>query len=625
MAKSSITGVSKTTETESTGISAESYSLLSQMGKEYKTILETLVKKTSESNKITDELGYKLDEAYEYIKKRSDEVEELDSKIKKLVKNSDKLTEDQQQLLEGELKKDILLLFDSFKEVPSDMKEFMLTFSNIAGAKDLHKSFESITSITKSIEDIVSYNKKISERNEKIDSDREKLKEQFDASAWIENAKTFGKDTLYRSFESLSNALGPFSTLAQPAGQFLFKEVPLIFSALRRKKKIISPTEGAMRKGGIEGASSIYLAKSIDKSLKKYNGQDDSLEDTIKDGIATAFGFSAGSSLKSVLSSVLSFAFSPAGLATTALVGFVGFTAWSTFRDEMGKVYENAIKTADSYTQNDIDVNNSGSVSIRELDAAINKAITENRTLSSWFDLKETEEERIAARKEIAKVLLGKLSEDVLANSQAAVDWANNTAGVITPGSPETVWQGGIYRYIDPVSGLGSDFFVPAGYDPKVWSEYWVDQQRALGNKLANLSPDKLTQMQLTSTYTEAELRKLLQEEGSKSVPNEGMIKNIFGAINAKQKGFSYDPLLDTMPINLNDAIIYKDNSVYVPHPDDNIVLTKDDVSTPVLSNSFESNLFNLLEELLSKKSSGASVVSVQSVKPQIDFSLLRI
>ena len=75
----------------------------------------------------------------------------------------------------------------------------------------------------------------------------------------------------------------------------------------------------------------------------------------------------------------------------------------------------------------------------------------------------------------------------------------------------------------------------------------------------------------------------------------------------------------------LNDAIIYKDNSVYVPHPDDNIVLTKDDVSTPVLSNSFESNLFNLLEELLSKKSSGASVVSVQSVKPQIDFSLLRI
>lgn len=75
--------------------------------------------------------------------------------------------------------------------------------------------------------------------------------------------------------------------------------------------------------------------------------------------------------------------------------------------------------------------------------------------------------------------------------------------------------------------------------------------------------------------------------------------------------------------VPFNDAIIYKDNSVYVPHPDDNIVLTKDDVSTPVLSNSFEGTLFDILNKIASNNT--PSVVTVQPSYSAFDFSSMRI
>ena len=75
--------------------------------------------------------------------------------------------------------------------------------------------------------------------------------------------------------------------------------------------------------------------------------------------------------------------------------------------------------------------------------------------------------------------------------------------------------------------------------------------------------------------------------------------------------------------VPFNDAIIYKDNSVYVPHPDDNIVLTKDEVGTAsVLSNSFESSLFDILNKIVS--GSQGTVISVQGGS-SFDFSALRV
>lgn len=85
----------------------------------------------------------------------------------------------------------------------------------------------------------------------------------------------------------------------------------------------------------------------------------------------------------------------------------------------------------------------------------------------------------------------------------------------------------------------------------------------------------------------------------------------------------------------VNDAIIYKDNSLYVPHPDDNIYLTKDNITTsatsntekPILSDSFEGSLFEILRTIAENlKGNGSSFVNVTSVPDSsFDFSALRI
>lgn len=75
--------------------------------------------------------------------------------------------------------------------------------------------------------------------------------------------------------------------------------------------------------------------------------------------------------------------------------------------------------------------------------------------------------------------------------------------------------------------------------------------------------------------------------------------------------------------VPFNDAIIYKDNSVYVPHPDDNIVLTKDNASPSTVSEEFEGDIMGILRTI-AENTKGGGIYNISN-SPDFDFSMLRV
>ena len=356
MAVATINGVSKTIE-ESQSYSGVDTSVLIQMSKDYKKLLKTLTEKTSESNKITNELGYKIDEAFDMLSKRAKEVEELNERASKIYKNLNKLTKEQQEKVLEELKKDIAITFESYSNLTDEMKDFMIEFGKVSGAADFKRTFEEITKISNRVSEVIKYNKKILGRNETIDSARSKLKNDIMGDdSWSSGLRGVGKGALTGTIEHLSRSLGPFSAFLRPVGSFLSKEMPTIFSALGRKKRIISPTESVLRKEGVVGSAAIYIGDEIEK-LKDQEENGGLLDLLTPDGLKVklpSIQFPSSFTLGGIASSLLK-----GGFLAITIMGVADFIE-SFFTKDYEELEKNAYDAGYKDASNTIDLwNNS--------------------------------------------------------------------------------------------------------------------------------------------------------------------------------------------------------------------------------------------------------------------------
>ena len=413
------------------------------------------------------------------------------------------------------------------------------------------------------------------------------------------------------SENAVYSALGPLRIFTEAlGGKEKFLSTIRSFSDAFGSKKVNTPTESELiSKGGNIGKGFAYVGRKIDK-MEVSSGKESTF-DNVKEGIAQGIG-----------ASVLGDFVNKITLPKLVGAGFLGvgiYAIGDVVKNVIGREFEtaanNALNAATTITPEMLDSNSDGIVTENELSDWTNKLFN---TFVSWDDQlgsffaegpNGTRELTGKTRDEIYNILKGSLSPE----QQASLEDSNKThdnylmmlllAEMLKnpTGYTLTTTGGSSYDVTSVINKLQDTFKTMYPDDAAI-------------NGLGGFGP---------AFYDEELLKKYdIFTNGGFSLTDEGL-----EAFTIRIAGLANE--LGMTPtqsiIRLDDAIIYKDNSLYVPHPDDNIVLTKDEISTPVLSNSFESNLFNMLEELLSKKSSGASVVSIQSAKPQIDFSLLRI
>lgn len=609
----SVNGLTKKKETEVTAsdITSSDVALISDNVSKLVDQIQKALKFNNNSEKDKKELNDVLKD----LVKQQEQIQDYLETREKLLRRSENLTKEQRDAIIEDLDREALKIFNNFSSLDKELKDTSLIMASKLGVgKNFNKTFTEILETTKRIEETAKANQSIRNRNESIDSARKKVGETI-------------RGGLVDSLETLLySSLGPLRIFTDPlfgGRKGFFETLSTLDTAFG--KKVNSPTKSELNsKGGTIGKSAVMIANTIEDTLGK-SGEEkdgDGLLSSIKDGVASGLGFTSGITLSSVLGTAFKSFFTLSNLTTLGFAGALGLVAWSTFKNEMGVVYEGALEDAKITDESAIDTNNSGSVTIAEMNTAVDNLIKNNRTLLSYFDSIESEEDRIKVRKAILEVLWGNLSEETRANSKDTEEWIKNgSAGVITKDSPEKKWMGGVYDYTDSLTGMKIPLYVPAGEDPEVWGQQYFDSTRGTLSLLSGINASaKAIQTQLTTQYTEEELNALFHQEASKPNPDKEFIENIFGAISAERMGRPYSPSLDF----LNDAIIYKDNSVYVPHPDDNIVLTKDDVSAPALSGDFEGTLLDVLRTIAENTGKQRGVYAINSA-PEFDFSALRV
>lgn len=240
--------------------------LLIQMSKDYQQLLNTLKNKTANSNKLDKDpvLDAKVDATISLLEKQLKEVGELTKRAKEAneLAKSTKLTDVQKKVLLEELQKDFSITLKTFEKTPKDLTDFMKEFRNIAGATDLKRTFEEISTLSKKISEIAEYNKK-------IESSRKKLFNDVVGDDWNSGLKGVGKSALFGALGSAVGVLGPFSAFLNPVGSFLKKEAPTIIGALKRKKQVISPTESdILRNGGNVGKAIVWQTRELSKNMQ---------------------------------------------------------------------------------------------------------------------------------------------------------------------------------------------------------------------------------------------------------------------------------------------------------------------------------------------------------------------
>ena len=244
--------------------------LLVQISKDYRELLRTLKNKTSNSKKLDDDpkLDAKVDATIALLEKQLKEVGELSERAKEANKlaESTKLSEVQKRVLLEEIQKDFSTTLKTFEKTPEQLTGFMKEFRNVAGATDLRRTFDSISTLSKRISEVTEYNRK-------IDASRKKLYNDIIGEDWSKGIKGLGESALYGAIGNAAGALGPFSALLKPVGSFLKKEAPTIISALKRKKKVNSPTEAeVLKNGGNEGKAIVWQTRELKKALRKDSG-----------------------------------------------------------------------------------------------------------------------------------------------------------------------------------------------------------------------------------------------------------------------------------------------------------------------------------------------------------------
>ena len=591
----SVNGLTKKTDTEVTAsdITTSDVALISDKVDKLVDQIQKALKFNNNSEKDKKELNATLKD----ILKQQEQIQDYQETREKLLKRSKNLTKEQREAILADLDEEVLKIFKNFSSLDEELKDTSLIMASKLGVgKNFNKTFTEILETTKRIEKTAKVNQNIRSRNESIDSARKKIGE------------TVGEGVSNSLGTMLYNSLGPLRIFTDPIFKGktgFFSATSTLFTALGKKVNSSTKTE-LESKGGTIGKSAVYIGEKLDEVREERGGSkseegDSSFLDGLLDGVKNGFV------IKSFLPA-LPTTFTLGGIASSLLKGgFLAVSLWGiadTIESYLTKDYEqleeNAYEAGYKDALNDIDLfNNSFIKYFGDFPEILAGAIADAQSGENFFSalMKRSGERTSAYDKGITVAGLEKYAEET---------------GV---------------SYDELREEYNSDLMLTKlNRDWNSFWEKWANQSGVLSGTVG--TPQFI--------YTEEEIEEIkTQAETPPSVfgSNEPMViwengipKPNPDYVSPLDSMFTITPGSFGAPkiTPFDDAIIYKDNSVYVPHPDDNIVLTKDEVSTPVLSGNFEGTLLDILRTIATNTKGSGNVYAVNST-PEFDFSMLRV
>ena len=550
---------------------------------------------------------------------------ELEEQREDLLKKSANLSEDQQKRVMEAFDSKVVSQYKKLAKVTDIVDPLALSLTSEKFGKKRAETY------SKSLQETVSILKRIDQRAEDRSKKEEIVAQNKKAKDSVSKFGSEAMDTVLNPlFHSL---LGPLQLFTDPLEK-LFKvdlyQIPKSLAVLR--KKTPASRERVLAEGGVFGAGMVLIHDAI--AGKKGNGEQKD-ESSIGSVIETAIGTALGTKSSGLLHGLFSLLKSPTFWGISALGSLVAFTTFSTFTNQMGLVYEKALKDAQNVHENAIDTNKSGTVTIQELDNAINGLIASNRSVASWFDMFETEEDRANARKAIGLTLWDNLNEDTRNRSKDTYDWLMRTsAGVINNPDPSTV----VTPIVTPSGGylVSSDSGLPDGMEGMGGTYYGLPGVEP--ERIANNMNTMLSDLNRNMTYgTLGDL--FAMPSGNYSNLSDDDVFKFMQSAMASNNMELYEDLSKERRWRermrhleaqyMNDAVIYKDNEVYIPHPDDNIVLTKSNVTAGGIDEGTLDTIISILSSIDTHTASPSTVTSVvNNVSGQsgtMDFSGLRL
>lgn len=564
-----------------------------------------------------------------------DDSKELEKQREDLLKKSANLSKEQKERIMDAFDSKVVSQYKKLAKVTDIVDPLALSLTSDKFGKKRADIY------TKSLQETVSILKRIDERAEERSKKEEIVAQNKKAK---DSVSKFGSDAIDTVLNPLFHSLlGPLQLFTQPLEQ-LFKvdlyQIPKSLAVLR--KKTPASRERVLAEGGVFGAGMVLIHDAI--TGKGNVEQKD--ESSIGSVIETAIGTALGTESSGLLHGLFSLLATPKFWGVASLGALVAFTAFNTFKDSMKDVYKSANEDALNTPESIIDSNKSGDVSIMEMNKAIDDLIANNRTIGSWFDIWESEEDRANARKTLGMLLWDNLSKETQGRSASTYDWLVRTAGgVLDTPDPSTH----VTPITDPVtggtgaslvsSGVGlpeglpsPTYYVPPGADPEAVADNMNRMQMNIAQALYGAN-NPISSMFGTSypeyanlTYDQvlAEMNKALQNGDITSYEklwSERRWRDQMNMMNAQMAKYASQ---------LNDAIIYKDNEVYIPHPDDNIVLTKSDVTAGGIDESTLDTIVSILSSIDNHTANPSTVTSVVNnvnggQSGAMDFSGLRL
>lgn len=656
------------------------------------SLVQDLTKEVTKANKFTNNTEkdrQALQKQIRVLTQRSEELNALQETANRLQKYSNQLSETQREELKQEFQNELKNQFDAISEYRNELNSISLVMNN--GKLKIGEQFN--TTIAKmdsyfsaslkkqeereyeeaqwreyqrmAEESNEKHQEALSEYNERILQNREDLKRDLQGTF-----KSFGRAI----GENTLNILGPFSAPLK----LLYNKVLDNKEAFRRQRPL--PNESYLKsRGGDVGAAAVWSTNSLLKGLGNIDIDTSPDKDGIKGVISGALsgaGLSGLAGVVSGLSTGIGTKISGiGGSVASALGGITLSTALSTIATGLAFVLAAETVTSigtgiweglltDKYKDGFRElISSTQTVTIEQVDKNDNKVV------------ESTETESVAKEK---------LNEAGYSNNLAFHPRKFGHTLGYSYGTTKEFWG---YDENDPwykKAGIGLLSFVTAPFVGKGYSGLKAETQVAINDKLREEGGDevlvtqdnfdKLNLLQYLLKITGDWDRSRALEDNfynndslrGKYITDEEFKKSY---LHSRPLGGTYansskwQDILDRMSnLNLednpnnpeakelieqlvsefpdmvkpvNDAIIYKDNSLYVPHPDDNIYLTKDNITTsatsntekPILSDSFEGSLFEILRTIAENlKGNGSSFVNVTSVPDSsFDFSALRI
>ena len=547
------------------------------------------------------------------------DTKDLEKKRNDLIKRSVNLSKEQRERLLDSFDEDVASYYKNLSKISSVADSVSLPMVSKFGKKRAEEYNNSIESISKTLNSI----DKRSERRAQKESIEEKLRSQTEQARG--QVSKFGESALDTIMNPLFHTLlGPLQLFTKPLEDLFHVDLYQIPKSLMiLRKRTPASRERVLADGGVFGAGMVLI---YDALMKKETGSDFGIGD-LSDDILSVFG---ASSIFSQVMDGLKKVFSGGALSNILKVltsgAAIGVSIWGIADGVLSyftKAYEDVNSNA---KQTAIDaVDNEQSLFWTSLTSAFED--TPDILAGAFADAVQEDSFIAGVGTFISSVF--KRSEERYNSWQAGLTEAN-----LKKMSEET----GI-DFEELVRQYNADLLTvrASGNNPYLWSEFWDKWSKALKGVTATPQfvvteeGSEFVNSLLTNAGEYIAQQKednplFIRDENGNRIPNPDYVSPLDLALPR------YDPNMYSFthldPLDLNDAIIYKDNSVYVPHPEDNIVLTQNDVGTGSISSDSLDQIIELLTTISQNTEAGNSpIVNIANTgnSGSMDFSALRV